>query len=464
MTSADRIGTPSAGAVAVPEAAAEIVARIERVPTTGFHTRARVIVGSATFFDGFDSLSISYVLPVLIGLWKIAPVDSGLLISMGYVGGIIGAFFFGWVAERWGRMPSLLMSVVVFAVFSILCALSTNFTMLLIFRTIQGAGLAGEIPVAATYINELAHARDRGRFALLYQLVYAVGMVVVAAAGNWIVPNLGWASLFYIGAIPAIVALVMRFSLPESPRWLANQGRYKEADAIMGKIELEATKGDLGKLPPLEIKPVVVEKTRFQEILQGIYLKRTIVVWVIFFCVYMVNFTMTTWTPSIYTSVLKVPLAQALQYSLITQFVGLLGTFTAAMVIDHVGRRPLFTVSFGAATVCMAVLWLLGATTAEQIVVLVTISYYFISILSISLWLYTPEIYPTRMRAVGSSMGIVAIRIASVIGPMFVGMVVASYALSVVYGAFAVFVLIGTIVSLFLMTETKGQLLEKLSP
>lgn len=151
---------------------AQVVARIERLPMTGFHIRARVIVGTATFFDALSAMAIAYVLPVLTSTWHLSTTEIGIMISMGFVGQIFGGIIFGWVGERWGRMPSLTWSVSIFSLFSIFCALSWNFPSLLIFRTLQGLGLGGEVPVAATYINEISKARGRGFFVMIYEFIF----------------------------------------------------------------------------------------------------------------------------------------------------------------------------------------------------------------------------------------------------------------------------------------------------
>ena len=140
-----------------------VVARIERLPTSSWQVKARIIVGTATFFDAFDSLAIASVLPVLIPLWKIAPPQIGskvgLLISAGFLGQLVGALLFGWIAERYGRMPAMIWSIALFAVMSLVCAFAWDYNSFLVFRTIQGIGLGGEVPVAATYISELTRAR-----------------------------------------------------------------------------------------------------------------------------------------------------------------------------------------------------------------------------------------------------------------------------------------------------------------
>src|SRR5262249_18282006 len=101
---------------------------------------------------------------------------------------------------------------------------------LLVLRTVQGIGLGGEVPVAAVFISELAKAQGRGRFVLLYELVFPIGLVAASLAGLWVVPHLGWQYMFVIGALPALLALVLRSLLPESPRWLAVHGRRTPAE------------------------------------------------------------------------------------------------------------------------------------------------------------------------------------------------------------------------------------------
>ena len=120
---------------------------------------------------------------------------------------------------------------------SLVCALAWDYNSLLVFRVLQGIGLGGEVPIAAVYISELTRARHRGRFVLLYELVFPIGLVAASLLGLWVVPNFGWQWMFYIGALPAILALVLRVLLPESPRWLAVHGRPAEADAALSLIE-----------------------------------------------------------------------------------------------------------------------------------------------------------------------------------------------------------------------------------
>jgi MFS transporter, putative metabolite:H+ symporter len=450
--------------VTAASAVDNIVARLERLPTSWWQIKARIIVGAATFFDAFDALAIASVLPVIAPAWKLTPPQIGLLISAGFLGQLAGALLFGWLAERHGRMTAMIWSIALFSVMSLVCALAWDYNSLVVFRTIQGIGLGGEVPVAAVFISELAKAQGRGRFVLLYELVFPIGLVAASLAGLWVVPHLGWQYMFVLGAIPALLALVLRYLLPESPRWLAVRGRRADAEAAMAHIESETEKAIGRALPPP--KPVVstLNKPASPADLFGPdYLRRTLVVWVIWFSAYFVNYGLAIWLPTVYRTIFKLPLDVSLRYGLITQAVGLLGTLICALAIDHVGRRLWFALSFAAAAIALAMLAMYPAPTAEQVLTSMTIAYFFISSINIGVYLYTPELYPTRARALGVGTATAWLRFASMIGPTVVGLMIAS-GLPAVFVTFAAVAALAAVVTGAFAVETKGRVLEEASP
>ena len=440
------------------------MARIERLPTSWWQVKARIIVGTATFFDAFDALAIASVLPVVAPLWKLTQPQTGFLISAGFLGQLVGALLFGWLAEHHGRMTAMIWSIALFSMMSLVCAFAFDYWSLLVLRAIQGIGLGGEVPVAAVFISELAKAKGRGRFVLLYELVFPIGLVAASLVGLWVVPRLGWQYMFAIGALPGLLALLLRRLLPESPRWLAVRGRHSEAEAAMAYIESETLKATGEPLPP--VKPVVstLEKpASLADLFGPLYMRRTLVVWVMWFCAYCVNYGLAIWLPTVYRTVFKLPLEQSLKYGLITQAVGLLGTLICALVIDHVGRRLWFAWSFAAAAVALAALAVYQAPTAEQVLTCMTIAYFFISSVNIGVYLYTPELYPTRVRALAVGTATAWLRFASIIGPTVVGTMIAS-GLPAVFLTFAAVAGIAAAITGLFAVETKGHVLEEASP
>jgi putative MFS transporter len=452
------------GAAAGSGTVDDVVARIERLPISPWHVRTRIIIGVATFFDAFDALAIATVLPVLVPAWNLSNPQIGFLVSAGYFGQLLGALFFGWVAERYGRVRAMICSIPIFAVMSLVCALAWDYNSLVVARTIQGFGLGGEVPVAATYISELARANLRGRFVLLYELVFPIGLVSVGLVGLWVVPHLGWQWMFVIGALPAIVAFFLQRLLPESPRWLAARGRNAEAQASLAWIERETEKSIGRPLPPPQ--PVTRRAERaasWSDLFGPIYLRRTLVVWAIWFAAYFFNYGLVVWLPTIYRTVFKLSLQDALLYGLITQATGFVGALTCALTIDHVGRRPWFAFAFAANAVALGALFILGPDSPLRVLAFVSAGYFFVSVLSIGVYVYTPELYPTRARAIAVGTASAWLRFASILGPSIVGAIVGS-GLGRVFLMFAAVAAVGALITGFFAVETKGQVLEDVSP
>lgn len=441
-----------------------VVARIERLPISPWHVKARIVIGVATFFDAFDALAIAFVLPVLVPLWKLTPPEIGIMISTGYLGQLLGALLFGWLAQRYGYVKTLVWSTLLFSLMSLGCAFAWDYQSLLAFRTLQGIGLGGEVPIAAVYISEIARAKGRGRFVLLYELIFPIGLVAAGVAGRWIVPNLGWHYMFLIGAVPAILALFMQRLLPESPRWLAMRGRNDEAEAAMSYIERQTEKATGRQLPAIE--PVVTtheQPASWSDLFGPKYLRRTLVVWMIWFAAYLITYGLTVWLPTIYRTVFHLPLEQSLQYGLITQVAGLCGTLVCALSIDYFGRRPWFALAFAGAAAALCALWFIGADAPQRVLVFVSIAFFFSSVLSIGVYLYTPELYPTRARAMGVGTATAWLRLASMIGPTVVGMMIGG-GLENVFLAFGLIAAIAAVVTFVFAVETKGRVLEDVSP
>ncbi len=461
------------GAAVVPEGAAreraqrELAARLERLPMTPTHVKSRVIVGFATFFDGFDALAIAFVMPVISGLWHLKPQETGMLISGAYVGQILGALFFPWVAERFGRLRSVAYSAGLFGLASVGCAFAFNMGSLLVARFVQGCGLGGEVPVASAYINEIARAPTRGRFFLLYEASFAVGYLAAATVGVFLIPSLGWQSIFVIGALPAAIAAVMRTFLPESPRWLAGKGRLREAEAIVARMEgeAEAKLGHALAVPNVSaVPPPPTQKTRLRELFAGPYLQRTGVVWSLWFCNFFATQSLNTWLPTLYRTQFHLSVQQSLQFAFVGHFFSIGSAIVVALLLDRTGRRAWFTGAMAIGGLILIVLAATGTKDAVLVMVLATAAVLFLSTCSVSLYVYTPELYPTRMRALGCGGGATVRNIAGSLGPTLLGIVLADYGVSSVFLMLGVVPLIAAAVVALFGIETKGRMLEEISP
>jgi len=431
------------------------------------HLLARLFIGCATFFDGFTSLAIAYALPELIREWSLSPTAAGSIISAGYLGQLFGALFFGWLAERAGRLRVLGFCVAIYAIMNIACIFSVDYQMLLIFRFIQGIGVGGEVPVAGTYINEFATAKHRGRFFLLYEILFQIGLLFCGVCGYLLVPLYGWRAMFVVGAIPILLIAPLRLLLPESPRWLISKGKLAQADKVISGIENSLKSRGVVLMAPVKIEGAILATTtvgKWSELFSPFYRGRTLMVWALWFSAYLVNNGLVTWLPSLYRGFFQLPLKTSLAYGFVPNIFGVASAFLVATYIDTVGRRRWYIYAFAAATALLVTLRILGATSAIEVLVFATLIYATIQTITLSLYLYTGELYPTRIRSIGCGVGSACLRLGSSISPLIVGFIVSEYSISWVFLFFAVVSAFGVTVCWFFAIETKGMVLETLSP
>ncbi|MDR7250199.1 MFS transporter [Bacillus pumilus] len=442
----------------VVDRASQLLTRMESVPFSRWHLKPRIIMGSATFFDAFDALSLAFVLPVLIGMWSLSPAQIGLLIGSGYIGQAIGAIFFGWLAERRGRVFSAKWTILLMSVMSIACVFSGNFMALFIFRFIQGIGVGGEVPVAASYINELSRAQGRGRFFMLYEMIFPLGLMISAQIGAFVVPSFGWKWMFLIGGIGGLIVFVFFFMLRESPRWLISKGRLDEAERIIEEIETSTDK----RMPVKQVYNST-EKGDWKELFSTFYRKRTLIVWGLWFSAYFVSNGLNNWLPSLYNTVYNLPVGDSLRAASLTNILQTVGVFACAFLIDKVGRKRWATIAFIVTGALLTALWISGASSPESVIYLGSAAYGMMGTITVLLYLYTPEIYPTRMRVIGTAFATAWLRLASAIAPIMIGFILEVSGVSTIFILFASVTVVGAILA-FKMIETREKVLEDIAP
>ncbi len=459
---AQRLGEGGSGGAAASGSldGAELLARMELVPFTRWHLKPRIIMGCATFFDAFTALSIASAVPVLRVEWGLTTVQIGFLLTASYLGQLVGALVFGWIGEKVGRIKAASAACLIMAIGDLACALSGNFWTLFTWRVLQGVGVGGEMPVAATYINELSRAQHRGRFFLAYELIFPLGFLAAGILGAQLVPVYGWQSLFVLGTIPGFIITFLLLRLPESPRWLISKGRLKEAEAIIAQIEASTD-----KRTPVAVTPFTgaQKKSNWKELFSPVYLRRTLIVWMIWATTYGITNGMNNWMPTIYTSVYGLPLQEALNRGFLTNAMQVLVLILCIFIIDIVGRRAWMTACFVIGGLLLLPLGIFGASDANTFMIFATLSYGIMSTINTVLYLYTPEIYPTRMRALGTAAGTAWLRIASAAGPTVVAFAMASGGIQPVFLLFAGVALIGALAATQ-MIETRNRRLEEIAP
>jgi MFS transporter, putative metabolite:H+ symporter len=444
----------------------QIAARMERLPVSPWHTKMRLIVGSANFSDAFDALTVAYVLPALIPLWHIAPAQIGALISIGYAGQVIGGLLSGWLADKYGRVPVMVGNIILFSLVSFACILAQNYQTLFTLRFVQGIGLGGEVPIANTYVSEFAKSKGRGRFVLIQQLMFPIGLTTVGLVGIFVVPLLGWQWMFVLGGLPVLLALPMIRVLPESPRWLTSRGRDDDANRSLTQIEALVSKNGAMTLPPIPsgVAPAVASVGRFRDLFAGIYRRRTFSLWVLWFCAYGITYAMTGWLPSIMRTVYHLPVSQSNLYGFIVNIAGLLVLLLAVFTIDRIGRKVAFAGGFLLAAVPLLIAAFTPNLSAFALASLATLAFAAMGMIPGALGMYTAENYPNHLRAIGSGATSVSQRLSSVVSPYLVGVILPAYGVGGVYGMFAAFAIVGGITCALFSIETARKTLEELSP
>lgn len=289
---------------------ANISARLERLPITRQVFWARNIIGAATFFDGYTVIAIAYAMPVLAKEWNLTATQIGMILSFGYLGQLLGAVFFGWLAERIGRMKVLTFTILLFVAMDVACLFAWSAGSMILFRFLQGIGTGGEVPVASAYVNELIGSKKRGKFFLLYEVMFLLGLVGAGIIGYLLVPIYGWKAMFAVGLVPATILIPLRFFLFESPRWLASKGRLQEADRIVTRLENSVLKAGKQLAPAVEVPQIARPGATqgWRELFHGMYFKRSMVIWAMWFGAYMVANGLITWLPTLYRQHFNLPL------------------------------------------------------------------------------------------------------------------------------------------------------------
>lgn len=470
----DRPPPPAAPADDRTAEGAALLGRMERVPLTRFHLRVASILGVGTFFDSFDTLAVAVTMAAILGTFGAGVETAGFLIAAGYVGQIVGAIGFGFVSERYGRKSAFIASSALFGVLSLVAAFAWSVESLLVFRLVQGIGLGAEVPVAAAMFNEFVRARARGKIVLIYESLFIWGILAASLVGGLLLavfpPHDAWRYLFAIGAVPALAAIWAYFRLPESPRHLVHKGDVETARRTVE--EMEASRA-IGKPAPtgddvaVPVPAVKEPRTRFGELFAPAYRNRTAMLWCTWFTTYFALWGLTTFLP---TLLVRAGVSQS-HASLLSAAVtvgDMLVVYLAAATLDRLGRRFWFTAGYLLALVGAAFgVIAFGVAGASGWVVLFIASATLLVGVNINaplIYMYTAELYPTRMRAWATMVGSTFRSGSAVIAPIVLGLLVGrAGGIGWMFALFGAVLVVGLVVFLRHGVETKQRTLEELA-
>lgn len=437
-----------------------VLERLEALPVGRFHYKLLLVTGLGWLFDSMDTGLIAFILPVLAKEWGLAPGQMGLIGSIGLIGMALGAVISGTVADRIGRKKVFTITVLLYSIASAFCALSWNYQSLLVFRFLVGFGLGGELPVAATLVSEYAPSRVRGRFIVLLESFWGLGWIAAACIAYFFIPVYGWRMAFLIGALPALYVCLIRLHMPESVRYLLTRGRVDEARQIV--LSLEKQLHVPSALFTGETEPVpVVAKASFRELWKKPFMSRTIMLWLVWFGINFSYYGIFMWLPSLVFQQ-GFTVVKTFEYVLIMTLAQLPGYYCAAWLVDKIGRK--YTLSAFLLFSGVASYFFGHASTAATLMMWGSVMSFFNLGAWGVLYTYTPEQYPTAIRALGSGLAAGFGRFGGMAAPMMVGALLArSFGFASVFYMFALVFAAVAVIVLSLGVESKQKDLESLS-
>lgn len=437
-----------------------VLERLEALPVGRFHYKLLLVTGLGWLFDSMDTGLIAFILPVLAKEWGLAPGQMGLIGSIGLIGMALGAVISGTVADRIGRKKVFTITVLLYSIASAFCALSWNYQSLLVFRFLVGFGLGGELPVAATLVSEYAPSRVRGRFIVLLESFWGLGWIAAACIAYFFIPVYGWRMAFLIGALPALYVCLIRLHMPESVRYLLTRGRVDEARQIV--LSLEKQLHVPSALFTGETEPVpVVAKASFRELWKKPFMSRTIMLWLVWFGINFSYYGIFMWLPSLVFQQ-GFTVVKTFEYILIMTLAQLPGYYCAAWLVDKIGRK--YTLSAFLLFSGVASYFFGHASTAATLMMWGSVMSFFNLGAWGVLYTYTPEQYPTAIRALGSGWAAGFGRFGGMAAPMMVGALLArSFGFASVFYMFALVFAAVAVIVLSLGVESKQKDLESLS-
>lgn len=437
-----------------------VLERLEALPVGRFHYKLLLVTGLGWLFDSMDTGLIAFILPVLAKEWGLAPGQMGLIGSIGLIGMALGAVVSGTIADRIGRKKVFTITVLLYSIASAFCALSWNYQSLLVFRFLVGFGLGGELPVAATLVSEYAPSRVRGRFIVLLESFWGLGWIAAACIAYFFIPLYGWRMAFLIGALPALYVCLIRMHMPESVRYLLAHGRVGEARQIVVSLERQLHVPVAPFVSEKETVPVVA-KASFRELWKKPFASRTIMLWLVWFGINFSYYGIFMWLPSLVFQQ-GFTVVKTFEYVLIMTLAQLPGYYCAAWLVDKIGRK--YTLSAFLLFSGVASYFFGHASTAAALMMWGSVMSFFNLGAWGVLYTYTPEQYPTAIRALGSGWAAGFGRFGGMAAPMMVGALLArSFGFASVFYMFALVFAAVAVIVMSLGVESKQKDLESIS-
>lgn len=449
-----------------PSHAKQLEVALDDIGVTNSHKKVLVLILLGVLFDVLEQNAVGLVGPLLREYWGLSTGDIGFLNTLTFGAAAFGRLASGYIADHYGRRAMLTLNLMLFTLGALICALAPSYHVLALGRVIVGFGLGGEIAVAVTMLAEFCSSRFRGT---------AVGTINIAGGGlgNMLAPAFGimvftlfpgpdsWRWLFGILVLPAFMVLFYRRFIPETPRFLVSKGRIDEANHVLnrlasGKLTPKAA-GNTVYIQADGVQRPQAEKVRIGEIFSGRLLKRTIGVGIAVCMTYGAQISVLTLMPTILVAQGH-SINQSFLFTIIMQSGSLLGAIVASYLGAKLPRKRVLT--WGALFACVIGLCFGYFSQSTALVLAFGAAFQFsVLLLNTSIWIYAPELYPTRIRGFGTAFILALGTLAGAFAPYFSGKVFDAYGMLGMFSLLAIMYLVFAL-AVQLAPETFGKPLD----
>ncbi|MFF3485032.1 MFS transporter [Streptomyces sp. NPDC002701] len=393
--------------------------RLDRLPVSRFHKVTLLAVAFAYFFEFADINSFATTAPKLIKLWGLTVDQVAYVTSLSFVGMFVGAIVAGSIADRWGRRRALLWTTLFFGLSSFAAVFSWDLVSLGVFRVLTSAGLSAMTVVGVVYVNEMYPSAIRGKYQAYAIAIGICGTPVTNLIASAVVPLNDWSwRLVYLWGSLGILLVLFAGRLKESPRWLESRGEHAAADAVLREIEADvaAEKGPLPEpAPPVVGTPST--KAPLRLLLRKKYLFPTLLLSVLWMTQTIGFFGYSSWAPTLLAKE-GFSVEKSVFYVALTTVGAPLGCYLASLVTDRFERKWCL-VGFGTV---IAVCGLLYGLTFDPVLIIVfgfLVNLFERGYTALA-YAYSPELFDTRARSLGTSVSYGLGRLSNAAGPLIV--------------------------------------------
>ncbi|MER5503541.1 MULTISPECIES: MFS transporter [unclassified Streptomyces] len=456
--------------------------RLDRLPLSSFHRRLVIALAGMILFEWVETYAFAFIAPALRQQWNLPLSTVALVVGTSQLGAFAGGVLAGYLADRVGRRRTMLACVTLYCVATIGCVLVQGPWQLIAARTATHLGAQGMAVVAIVVLTEFVPAATRGRLQTYKVAIGSLGIPVAAWAGYFLVPawTWGWRLVFGLGLLGVVFAVLIHRWVPESPRWLASRGRLDEADAIVRHVEAQCgVPPQTGVEPPAGTPPTPSSTTvstttgptspaaaapgrpRLSELWTGAHRRNFLIVTTMWVTGLLAYSAYNTWTPTLLAET-GLDLDDTLLLSAVLATAAPLGALAAIPLIDRWDRRRTQLVLGTLSATALLLFSLVRAPTA--VLVLGCLVSLLFQMAVPFLQVYSAEIFPTRIRALGAGTSNALSRIFNFATPMLVAALYSGAGYTAVFVLIAALSAAGGMVAVRFGPRTTGISLEAATP